>query len=250
MASEERAIPSPSGEPPPPGWGKDRFTAFLDMARGNLFASFYNLAPKYAILRTVDEAYLALIEGWKDPEDAFAAPLAIRCHSAFRVAAQLSMSGQLPEAFMVARGCLEHALYANHINARPDAWTVWTQRGRDQKAKKACIQEFATRRIFDSLRERDTRIAEIAGALYERAIEFGAHPNELAVAVSTEMFESHDGVSFEFSYLAGDGLAYQLCHKSVIQTGLVALDTLCLVFPERCRALRIQERVAAVKTQS
>ncbi len=232
----------------PPGWGSDSLTSFIDLARDHAFGSFHNLQGEYAALRTIDTAFLALIDGWLDPENVFAAPLAVRSFSSFRAAAQLALSGQLPEAYMVMRGCLEHSLYANYMDANPSSWAVWSKRGADDAARKLCAKTFSGRNLFDALRHRVPPLGEMAGALYERAIEFGAHPNEMAIGSTMEMKETEDGGrTFEYAFLSGDGTPLRLCLKSVAQTGLIVLDILCVVFPVRCKAGRVQEIIARVK---
>jgi hypothetical protein len=232
----------------PPGWGSDPLSSFFELARGHAFGSFHNLKREYGAIRAIDIAFLALIDGWFDPENVFAAPLAVRAFASFRAASQLALSGQLSEAYMVMRGCLEHALYANYMDAIPHSWPIWSKRDDDEAARKLCAKTFSARNLFEALRNRTKPLGDMAGALYERAIEFGAHPNEMAVGSTMEWKDAKDGGhTFEYSFLSGDGLPLRLCLKSVAQTGLIVLDILCLVFPARCRTMRVQEIIAPVK---
>src|SRR5436305_1547011 len=97
----------------PHGWGDDLLTDFIDRARAHAFATFVQLPRESADLQTVDAAFHRLIDGWIDPEHPQVAMLVVRAFSAFRAATQLAMSGQLTEAYAVARVCLEHGLYGN-----------------------------------------------------------------------------------------------------------------------------------------
>ena len=232
----------------PPGWATDSLTSFFDGARQHAFGTFFNLQPEYSRIRDVDSAFAGLIDGWMDPENPFVAPLAVRALSAFRAAAQLCLSGQLPEAYMVMRGCLEFALYGNYIDSTPTAWKIWSGRGADEAARKLCVRTFSGKNLFDTLRARDAQLGEIAGALYERAIEFGAHPNEMAVGSTMEMTEGRDGgLTFAYSFMSGDGMPLRLCIKSLTQTGLIVLDIFALVFPKRSTAAGVQEAIAPIK---
>jgi len=102
----------------PHGWGNDSLRNLIDRARAHAFGSprlrnVFNLPRESRDLQTVDAAFDRLIAGWIDPEHPQVAMLVVRSFSALRGAAQLAMSGQLSEAYTVARFCLEHGLYGN-----------------------------------------------------------------------------------------------------------------------------------------
>ena len=237
-----------SSESIPPGWGDDDLTQFMDLAHENARATFHNLKRDYRGLAGIDAAFMRLIEGWVDPENPYAAPLAVRSFSAYRAAVQLAMSTQLTESYMVMRGCLEHALYVNFIDATPGSWEVWRKWGESDDDKKRCVKMFSGRNIFDAIRTRDPVLGERAGALYERMIDFGAHPNELSVGSTMELSDRDDGgLSFGYSFMAGDGVPFRHCHKTEAQTGLIVLDTLTLVFPQRAAMTGVQSMIAPIK---
>ncbi|MDB4912734.1 MAG: hypothetical protein JWM95_378 [Gemmatimonadetes bacterium] len=232
----------------PPGWGDDELTKFIELARQHAFGTFRNLKDETASISAIDATFIALIEGWMNLGNPIVAGLAVRSFSAFRAAIQLAMSGQLAEAYMVMRGCLEHALYGNYIDLNPASWEIWSQRRKSDEARKLCVKTFAGRNIFAAIRGRSSVVGEIAGGLYERTIDFGAHPNEMAVGTSMEVTEQADGgLVFGYSYLSGDGLPLRLCLKSAAQTGLIVLDIFTLVFPERSAETAIQARLAPIK---
>jgi hypothetical protein len=231
----------------PRNWGEDELTAFIELARAHLFGTFHNLIPEFNSLRWVDEAFLRFIKGWKDPENPSTVTLVPRAHSAFRAATQLSLSGQVPEAYMVMRGCLEYALYANHMAIEAAAFEAWRRRGDDAASRKKCAREFSGARLFASLRKQDTVVADRAGMLYERTIDFGAHPNELAVGSLMRVEQSDTEATINHAYLSGEGMPLRLCLKSLGQTGLIALEIFCLIYPKRCKAALVAETVAAFK---
>lgn len=231
----------------PAGWGKDELTAFFELARAHTFGTFHGLITEFNSLRWIDEGFLRFIKDWTDPETPTTVTLVPRAHSAFRAATQLTLSGQIPEAYMVMRGCLEYALYANHMAMEPGAFETWRRRDENAASRKKCVREFAGSRLFGSLRKRDNTIGDRAGLLYERAIDFGAHPNELAVGSLMSVEESETVATINHSYLSGDGLPLRLCLKSLGQTGLITLEIFCLLYPKRCKAALVAETVATVK---
>lgn len=233
----------------PPGWGEDELTAYFDGARQNAYASFHNLKAKYGVIAAVDRGFLMLLEGFTDPENPDVAALAYRAHAAFRAAAQLALSGQLPESYAIMRGCLEHTLYAHYMDAMPDALAIWRARDEGEAERKTCQREFNGRHLFDALAERDAGLRERAKALYERAIDLGAHPNEPAVSASVSVTEAEDAVHFDVSYVAPYGLSMKLALRSLPQTGLIALDILCLIFPAQCAATGLPAYLAPIKAR-
>jgi hypothetical protein len=229
--------------------GFDPLSAFFAIPRNNLFASFVNLKANYRAIREIDDVFLVFLDdNWTDPENVAAAPFAFRAHSAYRAAAQLVLAGQVPEAYMVMRGCLENALYANHIDLSSGAWDAWRNRGESEAARKECVREFSGRNLFGSLRSRNARLGDIAGLMYERTIDLGAHPNEEAVTNSLLVEEKDTHTAFAFSYVAADGPVLRLAMRSLCQTGLMVLDTLCEVFPKHAGERGVETRLAHLKT--
>ncbi len=110
---------------PPPGWGDDELTKFLDDGRGNQWATFHNKREATDTLTAIDAQFVTVAKGWLNPQCALAAFMLHRCHSAFRAASGLAMSGQLVEAYALCRSMLEYAAYAVHVYRNPDRGLVW-----------------------------------------------------------------------------------------------------------------------------
>ena len=55
--------------------------------------------------------------------------------------------------------------------------------------------------MFNTLTSLNNATAERAKLLYERTIDFGAHPNELALSQSLQMSENKDNIEFNVIYL-------------------------------------------------
>src|SRR4029078_1125079 len=98
----------------PIGWGDDKVTQFLEVAQQNSFATFVNLRVFFGHLIDVDSLFRQAIEHFGRHTDWLAGVFILRTHSAFLGAVRLGVSGQLPEAYMVLRSCLESALYSLH----------------------------------------------------------------------------------------------------------------------------------------
>lgn len=225
----------------------DLLAEFFEITRNSRAASANDLQAEYVDIQAVDGVFLNFLSDWTDPECFGAAPLVIRAHPTFRVAAQLVLSGQVPEAFMIIRGTLEGALYANHIDVTPNAFDIWIQRSESPDAKKRCMTEFSAKNVFASLRERHGPLGVAIGRLYERTIDFGAHPNQAAVTSSLEVQEHDAGVSYEHAYVTRDIGLLRLGARSLCQAGIMVLDALSLVFPKHAEARQIQKLLAPLK---
>ena len=99
---------------PPPGWGQDKLTKFIDDARTNQWATFWNKKGPVRQLVATDELFAKVSENWLNPDNEIAAFLLLRCHAAFRTAAGLAMAGQAAEVQVQCRAMLEYAAYAVH----------------------------------------------------------------------------------------------------------------------------------------
>jgi hypothetical protein len=54
---------------PPPGWGSDNITKYLDDARHNAYASFHNLRAEYQKFSDIDIAFRKAIDSLPNTAD-------------------------------------------------------------------------------------------------------------------------------------------------------------------------------------
>jgi hypothetical protein len=83
--------------------------------------------------------------------------------------------------------------------------------------------------------------------LYERTIDFGAHPNERGVSGSTTFDESPGRTTFQAIYLHSDSLSLEHVIKTTAQIGLGALLIFERIFPQRFRILGIDANLEALR---
>ncbi len=233
---------------PPPGWGNDSLSEYIDVARQNVFATFHNLKHIYERVRDISDVFQWFVGHLNNPREWFAVFFVIRAECSYRAAAELAMSGKAVETFVVLRACLEAGLYGLYLSRHPDKQEVWLRRGEDEKARKACRNEFTTRRLWDCLNEVDSVTHNRVKKLYDISLDFGGHPNELAI---TSMLESttEDG-QVHFNQLCMTDDDYRLRHALAMtaRTGICVLDVFRHVFPERYEILGIPERIDRLRT--
>lgn len=233
----------------PPHWADDKLSAFLDQAFNNTLASFVRKNERFQVLLRVDQNFLRIGENLVNPPDMIGALLLLRSHSAFRAACRLSMSGQVPDAFPVLRACLEYALYALHINANCALGEVWLRRHDDAASLRRVRQEFTHTAVMATLQGKDRNLEPVIQQLYERSIDFGAHPNERAITGSMTIQREPGRVELQQIYLHGDSLSLDHGLKTTAQIGLGSLCIFQHIFLERFRILGIQDVIDQLRRE-
>jgi hypothetical protein len=233
---------------PPPAWGEDDLTKFFDSALRNSWATFANFRSEYGRLSGVDQALHKLIGNLNFTGEWFVGFFLLRVHSTFRAATSLAMSGQVPEAYVLLRSCLENALYGFYIFRNPSAQAIWLGRHDSEKAKKKVRTEFTIRNLINTFATSDARGAKVVETLYERTIDMGAHPNEMGMMQSLKMSKEEKYVHFGITYLHGDTPSLRLCLKTTAQVGVCVLDIFQRIFKERFDILGLTEELSQLKT--
>lgn len=232
---------------PPPRWGTDALTEYLDTAHANRRATFANLSDEYARLSDIDGAFLKAIGALNNTEDWLSGVLMMRAHSAFRCGAQQALSTQLPESYACLRLALEDALYGFHLAGNTELQETWLKRHDNSAAKKAVKSEFQIRNLLDAFAKADAAEAARARELYEHAIDYGAHPNERSVTQSLEMDGVDGGVKIKSPYFAGDTAAFRVCLRSAMRVGVCCLSVFRSVYPERFDLIGLSEQLKGLK---
>lgn len=234
--------------PPPPGWGQDLLTQFLDTARRNQFATFANKNVAMNDLISLDSMFTKLVT---DPVTAkLFGPMSffLRSHSAYRAAVGAVCSGQIYEAQALLRSCLEHAAYAHYVADEPPRYEVWLNRHESLDTKKSVRTEFLLKKIVEVLTVSSEDLGSIFSKLYEHTIDYGAHPNERGVSLNSELMMTDGGEKrFSAVYLQRDGLALDLGLKNAAQVGLWALSVAALIDPARVQRHGIDQGLAEMR---
>ena len=233
---------------PPPGWAEDDLSIFIQMASNNIIATFHNKRKEYDFLKNIDGFYQKVIDHLLNAPDFLAALLLLRAHSAFRGACRMSLSGQISECFVLLRSCIEYSLYALHINKNPEAGDKWIKRHNDKESLKKAKKEFQYANVIKTLESIDPKICATSKLLYERTIDFGAHPNERSITSSMKIIKKEERTEFKQLYLAGDSLHFSHGLKSTAQVGLCALYILRHVFRERFDLIGITQEMDRYRT--
>jgi hypothetical protein len=235
--------------PPPPEWGKDKLSEYLEAVRKNYFAGYATNRHRYGHLQEIDDCFVRILDGWINPPEPLAASLFYRSHSAFRTAAGQSLAGQLVEAYAVMRLCLEFAGYGLHIFEDPALGMTWINRHQDQTSFGGSIGEFTRGKIRATISTHDSKLSDVYEMLYLRAVDFGAHPNERSVSGAMNIVDETDQSRFVHAHLQGPGLAMEHALKTTVQVGVCALRLMQFFAPARFELLGVKHRLQTLRKQ-
>jgi len=234
----------------PAGWGTDSLSRFVENTLCNNLACYVNLKPIWQHLACIDEQMQVASENLHGLPDANAAlvvaPLLLRSQASYRAGAQLASGGQLPEAYMVLRGCLENSLYAFHINSNPAAAEIWLRRDENTEAKKLVRKEFAISLLKSELEAKDPELGKIVRDRYESLITYGGHPNPYSILVQST--QEQDGSTL--TTLTGDSIPMRVCLTTTALVGLCALHVFEHIFRHRFEILGISNKIRILRDRS
>lgn len=233
--------------PVPPSWGKDSLSEFMDIARNNSFATFANCPAQYKILTAIDGVYRHAIDNLINTPEWFAAFFLLKSHSAYLGAAAFSIAGQCAESYMVLRGCIEAALWGLYLSRHKDSRETWLQKHNDENSLKRVKAEFKIVNLFAELKMADSAMHKAAKTLYDRTIDYGAHPNEAALTSLLNKTEEGNTIKFNLSYLSGDTPAFRLALKTTAQVGVCSLLIFKNIYSERFAILGIDKTLDKLK---
>jgi hypothetical protein len=232
---------------PPPDWEANEISKFFDATRNNEIATFANHKEWVTRLSDIDLGYRKSIEGVNHSKDWFAGFFLLRAHSNFLAACRLCWSVQIPEGYALLRSCLENALYGLYLAKHPESRETWLKRGEDAAAKQKVKSEFQAGAMLKFAAAQDATEGEVAKVLYDRTIDSGAHPNELALMQTLTMDKNADHVEFKSNYLGTDSVALLAALKTTAQVGVCTLSLFRVVYPERFDIMGVTDLLRHVK---
>ncbi len=231
----------------PDNWGADSLSKFIDDALNNTFATFTNLAQAYDILKKIDDLYRLAIDNLVNTPDWFASFFLMRCHSCYLGAVRLALSGQTSETYMLLRGCIENSLYGLYMHLHPESQETWINRHDNDECMKKVKGEFTIKNLLMALQKIDKNLHNSIGTLYERTIDYGAHPNERALSSNLRMEKTEEHVKFTLNYMAGNSPELLLCLKTTAQVGAGGLLVFKNIYQQRFDILGISHALEKIK---
>jgi|GEM_PF-2318902 len=214
-------------------WGADDLTRFLQMVNSNQMASVTKYSEPYGLMRRVNDCFSTGGEHLINPNPVATGMLFLRSQYAYKTTAGMALAGQVVEAFVMMRSCLEYAGYALLMSADPSLEDVFLRRHFDAGAMKDQKQKFQIREIKAVIGRFDPKVAEIFQEFNDRSINFGAHPNPSGVLSAVQRKRSDDGITLLNLALSADEKMLLHAMKCTAQVGLTSLFIFQHIFKDR-----------------
>jgi hypothetical protein len=225
----------------PDDWQSDSLSKFMTDAFTNSVATLTNFRklPIIQILIRVNDLFFSANKIQCHPIRELLLPNFLgRSHSAFLGSVRLSTSGQVVEAYMVARGVIENALYSLYIqddatideNGLQERAKIWIERDDNEPAGEKCRKEFKYGKVIKHLMDREQDIGRKTANLYDKSIARGAHPNFPGHATTSNI--SLEGGKIDF-LIPGNNIVCKASIQFTAQVGICSLKIFELIYKER-----------------
>ena len=234
---------------PPPGWNENKLTKFLDHARDNQWATFAKKELAQTIIE-IDDIFCRVIDEFQiNPPDDIGPPfqLFFRAHCSYRAAASCAFAGHLAEPHPLFRSMLEQAGYAILMNGNPGLQKVWRDRDESDAHRRKVVRAFAFGKMKNMIASLDSELRDIFGTLYDRTIDFGAHPNELSVVGGMTIEKKGSEAILNFIYLHESDLVLEMTLKTLSQSGVCVLLIFREIFRDRFELLGVSPELVRLR---
>lgn len=237
-------------EPPIPQELKVRpLTDYLLDAHRNVVVSMINMRREYDELSRLDNVFRVANDSTSPSQEPVVDMMFFRCHTAFLGATSMVLSGQLSNAYALSRAALECALYAAYMTGDVARQIVWINRHNDIQTLKESRATFQYGSAKQHLETINANLAEIAHALYQDAIDNGAHPNPNASFSQINVSTNGPIHQFEANYFVFDSPQFPLCLKATIQTAICALSIFEIICQKEFQITGADLLLADVRTR-
>ena len=238
-----------SSKLPPPGWNENKLTKFLDHARDNQWGTFAKKELAQTIIE-IDDIFCRVIDEFQiNPPDDLGPPfqLFFRAHCSYRAAASCAFAGYLAEPHPLFRLMLEQAGYAILMNGNPGLQKVWRDRDESDAHRGKAVRAFAFGKMKNMIASLDSGLRDIFGTLYDRTIDFGAHPNELSVVGGMTIEKKGSEAIINFIYLHESDLVLEMTLKTLAQSGVCVLLIFREIFRDRFELLGVSPELLRLR---
>ena len=213
--------------------------------------SYTSHREAYDLLNDINRIFERLGDGLDNTPEVFSLFFVRRTHASYLGAVRLSISAQLCEAYMVLRGCLENALYGLYFFKNPESRRVWLNRHDNAESRRLAGREVKYQKLLACLKSANKHTSETADELYDRTIDYGAHPNERALSQSlTRLNLTKERWEFSMSYLSEDFAPFRACLLTSARVGVCSLDIFREVFKERFDILGISDDLGNLRERT
>jgi hypothetical protein len=221
----------------------DPLSDFFELAAARAAEIVRTFKGEYDHLVAIDDVFVRIQENLYNSKDWFSGLFFLRCHSAWRAAIRLAISGQTTESYVVLRSAIENSLYALYLSRNRSSTETWLSRDESPETLQKVKDEFKISNLLKLLESIDPENHKIAKGLYDRTIDSGGHPNPLALMSNMRIHKTDERISFDQAYLSRDVLSVRACLKSGAQVAICCLSICRNIYRERYDILGITQQL-------
>lgn len=230
-------------------FGSDELTKRISDAWHNIRATWSQHKPIVHLLSSINDLFMKYVEVFyklskeTNIESSPAAFLA-RAYGCYLAAVRISSSGQIAEAFVMFRACIENALYGYYINKRPEQGDIWVKRHQSKEAEKLVRKNFSIGAILRFLAEQEPKVGPWIKDMYDKSIDYGAHPNVYSIGLNLRYIENERKDVMDI--FNNDAYILKCCLLANVRFGLGCLSVFRLIYPEELRTRGVPEELKSL----
>ena len=219
-------------------WPKTTLFTFLTSANNNNLISLVKLKGYMRVLSDLVDAFEKANRklAYSNDDELVIASLFARAYGSFLASIRLSSSGQLTDSWAQSRASLECGLYAFYMHDDPRLIHLWTSRQKTEQHRKDCRKHFQHKKIVDKLKVNHSSLANRADQLYQKCIDYGAHPTEWSVAINWQILQEGGRQLTRLNLLNSDKAFMPGCLVFNADVGLCVLSIFNLAYPDEFKA--------------
>ena len=227
-------------------FGRDELTKRIEDAWFNIRATWIQHEPIVQLLIRINDLFMKYAEVFSKLsketiiESSPAAFLA-RAYGCYLASVRISSSGQFAEAFVMFRACIENALYGYYIKENPKLGNIWVERHQSKEAKILVRKNFRFVDIFNFLITREPKVGPFIKDMYEKSIDFGAHPNVHSIGCNLQYIEDERKTVMDI--FNNDDYLLECCLLANVRFGLGCLSLFRLIYPKQLRNHGVPEEL-------
>lgn len=237
----------------PVGWGDDLLSEFQTIAYKNALATFVH-APQWQkalldVATVLKKCSSYAIDQVLKTDEPSAVLLFLTANNQYLASARSVSAGHCLPAYPIGRATVESALYGWYLSTNEEAALRWNDKPTNKDARRKWGNEFSFSSLTKKLCAIDKGLADWATYLHQVAIDFGAHPNKDALYSNMEHEDGKDG-SLTIKMLTLHPLnQFSIgTMKFTVETGMIAIRLFALGFPDKLKALNLEQDIARLRT--
>jgi hypothetical protein len=227
-------------------FGSDELTKRISEAWHNIRATWSQHERIVKLLSSINDLFMKYVQVFcklskeTNIESSPAAFLA-RAYGCYIAAVRISSSGQSAEAFVMFRACIENALYGYYIEKQPELANIWVERHQSEEAEKLTKKNFRLADILDFLSKQEPQIGPYIKDMYDRSIDYGAHPNVYSIGLNLRYIENEG--KHVMDIFNNDPYILKCCLLANARFGLGCVSVFRLIYPEELRSCGVPEEL-------